>query len=50
MTEPTSTQRKRLRAHFGFSKTPFHKRMRAAQMYDSQSQREGPQESARASR
>lgn len=40
MTEPTSTQRKRLRAHFGFTKTPFHKAMRAAQMYDSQSQRE----------
>lgn len=40
MTEPTTTQRKRLRAHFGFTKTPFHKAMRAAQMYDSQSQRE----------
>lgn len=40
MTEPNTTQRKRLRAHFGFTKTPFHKAMRAAQMYDSQSQRE----------
>jgi len=40
MNEPSTTQRKRLRAHFGFTKTPFHKRMRAAQMYDSQSQRE----------
>ena len=40
MSEPTTLQRKRLRAHFGFSKTPFHKAMRAAQMYDSQSQRE----------
>lgn len=40
MTEPTTAQRKRLRAHFGFTKTPFHKAMRAAQMYDSQSQRE----------
>ena len=40
MSEPNSTQRKRLRAHFGFTKTPFHKRMRAAQMDDSQSQRE----------
>jgi type II secretory pathway predicted ATPase ExeA len=40
MSEPTTTQRKRLRAHFGFTKTPFHKAMRAAQMYDSQSQRE----------
>ena len=40
MTEATTTQRKRLRAHFGFTKTPFHKAMRAAQMYDSQSQRE----------
>jgi len=40
MTEPTTAQRKRLRSHFGFTKTPFHKAMRAAQMYDSQSQRE----------
>lgn len=40
MNEPSTTQRKRLRAHFGFTKTPFHKAMRAAQMYDSQSQRE----------
>ena len=40
MTDTTTKQRKRLRAHFGFTKTPFHKAMRAAQMYDSQSQRE----------
>ena len=40
MSDPNSHQRKRLRAHFGFAKTPFHKAMRAAQMYDSQSQRE----------
>lgn len=40
MTEPTAKQRKRLRAHFGFTKMPFHKAMRASQMYDSQSQRE----------
>jgi len=40
MTEPTTLQRKRLRAHFGFTKTPFHKAMRAAQMYDSESQRQ----------
>jgi len=40
MTQPTTQQRKRLRAHFGFTKTPFHKAMRAAQMYDSESQRQ----------
>ena len=40
MSEPTTTQRRRLRAHFGFTKMPFHKSMRAAQMYDSHSQRE----------
>jgi len=40
MTETTTLQRKRLRAHFGFTKTPFHKAMRAAQMYDSESQRQ----------
>lgn len=40
MTEPNSKQRKRLRAHFGFTKTPFDKAMKAIQMYDSQSQRE----------
>lgn len=40
MTEPSPQQRKRLRAHFGFTKTPFHKAMRAAQMYDSESQRQ----------
>jgi type II secretory pathway predicted ATPase ExeA len=37
----TSNQPKqRLRAHFGFSKVPFRKAMWAAQMFDSQSQRE----------
>lgn len=40
MTEVNTVQRKRRGAHFGFAKTPFHKAMRAAQMYDSQSQRE----------
>ena len=40
MTESTTVQRKRLRAHFGFTRMPFHKAMRAAQMYDSLSQRE----------
>jgi len=40
MTEPTIKQRQRLRAHFGFTRMPFHKAMRATQMYDSQSQRE----------
>jgi type II secretory pathway predicted ATPase ExeA len=39
-TQPTTQQRRRLRAHFGFARMPFHKAMRAAQMYDSQSQRE----------
>jgi type II secretory pathway predicted ATPase ExeA len=32
--------KQRLRAHFGFSKVPFRKAMWAAQMFDSQSQRE----------
>ena len=40
MTETTTIQRKRLRAHFGFTRMPFHKSMRATQMYDSLSQRE----------
>ncbi|MCB9628912.1 MAG: AAA family ATPase [Sandaracinaceae bacterium] len=42
MTDATPEQahRRRLRAHFGFSNTPFHKAMKAALMYDSTSQRE----------
>jgi len=40
VTETNIIQRKRLRAHFGFTRMPFHKAMRAAQMYDSISQRE----------
>lgn len=34
------TQRRRLKAHYGYSKVPFIKAMKAAQMYDSLSQRE----------
>ena len=30
----------RLKAHFGFTKTPFHKRMKARDMFDSRGQRE----------
>ena len=37
---PTTRQKRRLRSHFGFSKLPFGKTMWAAQMFDSQSQRE----------
>ena len=33
-------QKRRLQAHFGFSKIPFRKNMAAAQMFDSRSQRE----------
>ena len=33
-------QRRKLRAHFGFSKLPFNKAMWAKQMFDSESQRE----------
>lgn len=33
-------QRRKLRAHFGFSKLPFNKAMWATQMFDSESQRE----------
>lgn len=42
MTDTGATKRdkKRLRAHFGLTKIPFSKYMRAGQMYDSQSQRE----------
>lgn len=37
---PTTRQKRRLRAHFGFSKLPFGKTMWASHMFDSQSQRE----------
>jgi type II secretory pathway predicted ATPase ExeA len=37
---PSKHQKQRLRAHFGFTKIPFHKAMWAEQMYDSSSQRE----------
>ena len=37
---PTLRQKRRLRSHFGFAKLPFGKAMWAAQMFDSQSQRE----------
>ncbi len=40
MTEPTNREKKRLRAHYGFTKIPFSKYLPAAQIYDSQSQRE----------
>ena len=40
MSQLKREQRRRLRAHFGFSKMPFHKGMRADQMFDSLSQRE----------
>lgn len=36
----SQAQRHRLRAHFGFTKIPFSKYIRAAAMYDSKSQRE----------
>lgn len=37
---PNRKQRRRLKAHFGFSKLPFNKAMWAKQMFDSQGQRE----------
>lgn len=40
MTELSRHQKRRLKAHFGFAKTPFHKRMKARDMFDSRSQRE----------
>ena len=40
MNTPNTAEKKRLRAHFGLTKIPFSKYMWAAQMYDSQSQRE----------
>lgn len=40
MTDLTRHQKKRLRAHFGLSKTPFHKSMKSRDMFDSRGQRE----------
>jgi hypothetical protein len=37
---PSNRQKQRLRAHFAFTKIPFHKPMWAKHMYDSASQRE----------
>ncbi len=37
---PSVRQRQRLHAHFALTKVPFHKSMRAKQMYDSSAQRE----------
>lgn len=39
-TDPTKTQKRRLRAHFGFTRAPFTKYMWASKMYDSTSQRD----------
>ena len=40
MNKPNKAEKKRLRAHYGFTKIPFSKYMRADSMYDSISQRE----------
>lgn len=40
MTETTWSEKMRLRSHFGFTRMPFAKNMKAAQMFDSSSQRE----------
>lgn len=40
MAEPNREQKRRLRAHFGFTRAPFTKYMWASKMYDSTSQRE----------
>lgn len=40
MKPPTIREKKRLRSHFGFSKIPFSKYMKASQMFDSTSQRD----------
>ena len=40
MTDTTTHQKRRLRAHFGFAKMPFAKAMWAAHMFDSASQRD----------
>jgi type II secretory pathway predicted ATPase ExeA len=38
--KPSEPEKKRLRAHYGFTKIPFSKYVKSADMYDSQSQRE----------
>lgn len=38
--KPSVTEKKRLRAHYGFTRIPFSKYVKAMEMYDSQSQRE----------
>lgn len=40
MSDLTGRQKLRLKAHFGFTKTPFHKSMKARDMFDSRGQRE----------
>ena len=40
VTEPDRQQKRRLKAHFGFARTPFSKYMWASRMFDSSSQRE----------
>lgn len=40
MTDIDGQQRRRLRAHFGFAKIPFNKKIWARQMFDSSSQRD----------
>jgi len=40
MTDLTRHQKRRLRSHFGLSKTPFHKSMKSRDMFDSRGQRE----------
>lgn len=40
MSNASQVDKKRLRAHFGFTKVPFSKHMWAADMYDSSSQRD----------
>ncbi len=40
MNDLNRHQKRRLKAHFGFTKTPFHKSMKAREMFDSGGQRE----------
>lgn len=40
MTDPSREQKRRLRAHYGFTRAPFTKYMWATKMYDSTSQRD----------
>jgi type II secretory pathway predicted ATPase ExeA len=40
MNDITRHQKRRLKGHFGFTKTPFHKSMKARDMFDSCGQRE----------